>query len=350
MNINFAPLTTADGEIEPFKVTRFIKSIIALYLHAAELLADTSLSDSEVLEELDIKPYVELWEYKELLFCLLEQLLKDNGLHVEYHNERFNYFGCALNPEDMWLFNVLKKSVPSNNVGEFFFGLDDNLYYNDLQDNCSRDVDIRAALILRLIHSIRAIANNFPGKHEEHCEAACDEIDALRLRYTRQMATRVKTQMTNELKKLPVSYAIAGKSKRVQLAKKHKDAGGYIDLLNIRAMETLNVLTAELASLITLQIKRAVTVELSSKIHDEPDGYVCTQTPHYEMLIAAELVLAHENLPDELRCLVSKSIDMPWFLKNLSDPEQSIVIFEGIGLTKITLAEQLVIHIGAPTA
>jgi hypothetical protein len=350
MNINFAPLTIADGEIEPFKVTRFIKSIIALYLHAAELLVDTSLSDSEVLEELDIKPYVELWEYKELLFCLLEQLLKDNGLHVEYHNERFNYFDCALNPEDMWLFNVLKEGRAKNNVAEFFFSFNDNLYYNDLQENCSRGGDIRAALILRLIHSLRAIAGNLPGKHDEYCEVACDKINALRLRYRRKMARRVKNQMTSELKKLPVSYAIAGKSQRVQLAEKFKTAGSFIDLLNIQAMETLNVLTAELASLITLQIKRAVTVELSPKTHDEPDGYVCTQTPHYEMLIAAELVLAHKNLPDELRCLVSKSSDMPWFLKSLSDPEQSIVIFEGIGLTKITLAEQLVIHIGAPTA
>lgn len=350
MNINFAPLTIAAGEIEPFKVTRFIKGIIALYLHAAELLADTSLSDSEVIEQLGIKPYVELWEYKKLLAYVLESLLKDNGLHVEYHNEEFNYFGCALNPEDMWLFNVLKENRAKNNVGEFFFGFDDNLYYNDLQDNCSREGDIRAALILMLIHSIGTIADNLPGKHDEYCDAACDKIDALRLRYRRKMDRRVKTQMTSELKKLPVSYAIAGKSQRVQIAKKFKEAGSDIDLLNIQAMETLNVLTAELASLISLQVKRAVTVELSSKIHDEPDGYVCTQTPRKEMLIAAELMLAQKNLPGELRCLVSKSIDVPWFLKSLSDPEQSIVIFEGIGLTKITLAEQLVIHIGAPTA
>lgn len=349
MSINLAPLNVVEGEIEPFEVTRFIKGIIELYLHAAELLADTSLSDSEVIEQLGIKPNVDFWEYKELLISLLEPLFKGNDLYVEYHNGEFNYFGCALNPEDMWLFNVLKENREKNNVGEFFFGFDDNLYYNDLQNNCSREGDIRAALILRLIHSIGAIADNLPGKHDEYCDAACDKIDALRLRYRRKVAKRVKNQMTSELKKLPVSYAIAGKIQRVQLAKKFKAAGGFIDLLNIQAMETLNVLTAELASLISLQVKRVVTVELSSKIHDEPDGYVCTQTPHTEMLIAAELMLAQKNLPDELRCLVSKSIDVPWFLKSLSDPEQSIVIFEGIGLTKITLAEQLVIHIGAPT-
>jgi len=175
MGINLEPLTVVEGEIEPFEVTRFIKGIIELYLHAAELLADTSLSDSEVIEQLGIKPNVELWEYKELLTNMLEPLFKGNDLYVEYYNGEFNYFGVALNPESMWLFNFIKKSVPNNNVGEFFFGLDDNLYYNDLQDNCSRHVDIRAALILRLIHSIRAIANNFPGKHDEYCEAACDE-------------------------------------------------------------------------------------------------------------------------------------------------------------------------------
>jgi len=156
--------------------------------------------------------------------------------------------------------------------------------------------------------------------------------------------------MTSELKKLPVSYAIAGKSQRIQLAKKFKDAGGDIDLLTIQAMETLNVLTDELASLISVQIKRVVTVELSPKTDDEPAGYVCTQTPQTEMLVAADYMLARQDLSDELRCVVSGSIAVPWFLKSLTDPEQSIVIIEGVGLSKITLAKQYVINIGATTA
>ncbi len=335
-----------DSLIQPlFTMNKIMKGIVDGFLAAATIIADTTLDDYQALEKLDLVEGAEFEDQMPLLCSILAKVLKpfyfkvvyqDSKLTVDWHEE-------MLHGKEHPFVNDTGNKPES--LLEFFFGGNADIELYELPNDGSQSYRLRSNLLRKLSFGVTTVLLNFPGDNSTLKNETTRRIGLMEEKYNAYAVSQYSKSMKSELATVPDSFEKAVKSARCQLAHKLNGSDVYIDLLSIQAEETVKVMTSQLEDMLRSHLSCEISVTLETDYVDEPDGYVLTHIPDEASLEVLSMLMSPKLLSHDIKKLVGKFSFDTAIYKNLHYPCQSIVLFEGIGLSEITLATHIVIHI-----
>jgi hypothetical protein len=353
MNTNNKVITTCFSTNEKQLKTSLLHALSQAYLNAAKVIADVSLHDGKTFDALGLPCYTESDQYQFILGSLINSILEKHNYSLICSSQQLSPQLHLLKidlPEHDKSPDIFPHGMTSEQTEELFFGEPDDSIYNYTSSTCARGWDIRGGLFIQMARSLSSIERHLFGTYFKQDNGGGAAIFSLHSKYSDDSRKLIKRELLSELKQVPDSFAQACNSPRAKIAKKLNDNEAGLDLIAIKSEETINILCSQLAYVLSSKINRAVTVKLRMLSEDEPDGYIYTNVPDEASLKAVNILMSRKSLPRELKKFIRKSNAAPWFCKNIQAPEQEIVIFENVAFYNITIAEQLIIHIGEPKA
>lgn len=339
-------LTIGENNIKRlFVMIHLQQSIIKCFLAAATIIGNTKLSDHQALEKLDLAQGYEFIDQAQILIGILAKAMKPHNFDVTYHKGQLGItYTEEINLDVQSLLFTSAESQPETLL-EFFFGnkIESDLY--ELPNDGSRPYRLRGNLLRKLSIAISTTIFNFSGSDFDDEAKATNKVFRLEEKYNAWALNQYTPFIKAELKSLPITFAKASKSSRVQLAQQLNNRGVYIDLLATQTDETVKALAEQLADELRSHLSGIVSVTLEIDYVDEPDGYIKTHIPDEASLDVLSMLMSPKLLSHDIKKLIGKSSLDTAIYKHLLYPSQSIVVFEGIGLSEITLATHIVIHV-----
>jgi len=335
-----------DSFIQPlFTMNNIMTGVVDSFLAAATIIADTKLDDYQALEKLDLVEGYEFEHQVPLLTSILAKALKPFHFDVVYQDSQLtiDWYGEVHHGAEHPLF--IDTDCKPMSLRAFFFGDAAGTDLYECPNDGSKPYRLRANLLRQLSLGATAVLLNFPGDNLILDDEITSKIALMEDKYDAYAVSQYWKSIEAELATVQENFEKACKSPRVQLAQQLSGSDLYIDLLSIQAEETVKALKKQLEDMLCYHLSCRVSVTLENNFYDTPKGYILTHTPDEAPLEALSMLMLKKSLPHELINLIAKSSLGTAIYKHLQQPTQSIVVYEGIGLSEITLATHIVIHI-----
>ncbi len=314
-------------------------------LKATYIIANTELSEAEVLEEIGFEHYKIEDQFEVIAFILAKTMLAF-GCKLSYRHEELYITWFGKHQSQIERPSVFKDRDLSEPVSDIFFNRDVQYLCEEVPNNCSHSWLMRKKLLTTIQSTVGLMSEKFPGDNGEiYCEYFFYSEDVVN-NFNSESRDIYTKEIMAELEKFPESSAHAMKTPRMCIAKKINEQQPYLDLMHMQAEEVLSILVQQLEEYISSYISRAVTIELVDFCDSAPENYMDTKMPDEDTLKAYHSLKVRKKLPKELQYFIGKYSTTPCFYKHVTDPGKSIVIYENVGLCSITQANQFVIHIG----